>query len=428
MASSSGRPEDLLRDLRKETGRLRLAEREGTSLSLHAALTFTYGQLSPAAASVFRALALLPERRFTAADIDPDGRFPPGMVETAVHELRLHALVAPIDGALQLHPAVRSFARERLAEEGDSRAVTPPQVALHTDFASLPFASGSIGRDARDQIGLQEHALRSAQSAGDVTGEIQALVRIGELRYRAGRSDDAADALRVALSVAERAGERAAAAEIRLACGQVEQHRQVLADAEQSYRSSAAAFADIGDRDGEARALRGLGDVLLDQENHAAAESAFRRAVELFRAAGRAEAEPALIGRLGRLAEVRSDHPRARELYSAALEQFEAVGDVAGAADIHLRLGLLATAAGDLEGANQALNAAERLHLRVNALPEAARADLALCALAVRRCDYATAGDAAQRALEFALKAGAQRLVAVATYAQGIRGPPRPGK
>lgn len=409
--------------LRNEKLRRVLGERGGESPSLQAVLAVSYGQLSPDTASIFRSLALLPEGRFKAADIKPDGRLSSGPVDAALRELQSVGLIHAVEGGFEMHPMTRSFARERLAEEGAESISTPSPKASNVDLsrlASLTSVRDAARRDERGQIGVQEHALRTAQSAGDVIGEIQALVNLGELQYRAGHYEDASDAFRFALSVAERAGDLAAVAELQLACGRLEHDRQALHSAEQHYRSSADTFAALGNLNGRARALTAVGDVLLVQNNLDAAESAFHGAIDLYLTMGAHAAKAALIGRLGKLAETRGQFERAKMLYSMALREFEAGGDMASGAETNLRLGLLAAQAGDLEHAAETLAVAERSYLRINALNGAARAGLGLSAVALLRGDLAIAEDAAQRALNFAVKAQEKPIVAISTYVKGI--------
>lgn len=418
--ASNSNLEDASVMLRNEKLRRVLGERGGESPSLQAVLAVIYGQLSPDTASIFRSLALLPEGRFK---IKPDGRLSSGPVDAALRELQSVGLIHAVEGGFEMHPMTRSFARERLAEEGAESISTPSPKALNVDLsrlASLTSVRDAAHRDERGQVGVQEHALRTAQSAGDVIGEIQALVNLGELQYRAGHYEDASDAFRFALSVAERAGDLAAVAELQLACGRLEHDRQALHSAEQHYRSSADTFAALGDLNGRARALTAVGDVLLVQNNLDAAESAFHGAIDLYLTMGAHAAKAALVGRLGKLAETRGQFERAKMLYSMALREFEAGGDMASGAETNLRLGLLAAQAGDLEHAAETLSAAERSYLRINALNGAARASLGLSAVALLRGDLAIAEDAAQHALNFAVKAQEKPIVAISTYVKGI--------
>jgi tetratricopeptide (TPR) repeat protein len=119
VARSSLTVEALAVELADERSRLASLSSLSAATDIRAVFSWSYGQLSPMSAAVFRAIGLGPRRGFGAPAISAIAVQPVAVVERAMTELsRAHLITELADGRYGMHDLLRTYAKE-LAHELD---------------------------------------------------------------------------------------------------------------------------------------------------------------------------------------------------------------------------------------------------------------------------------------------------------------------
>jgi adenylate cyclase len=173
---------------------------------------------------------------------------------------------------------------------------------------------------------------------------------LAELHHRAGRMEEALDALR-------RCRETAAATQTRtrlradLLEGVIAHTRGHFSDAAGYYRRAFELACKLGNVVERARAINQLGNVARDEGKYDAAQSAYRDALRLWLRIGDIECIAGGQNNLGNLALSRGHFTAARVHYEESLSASMKIGNVHGVALAHANLGMLALEEGDGDSA-----------------------------------------------------------------------------
>jgi tetratricopeptide (TPR) repeat protein len=336
-----------------------------------AVFSWSYRQLSPAAARLFRLLGLHPGPDVAAPAAASLAGQPVGTVRPLLAELaRAHLLAERVPGRYACHDLLRAYATEQahlLDTDAERHAAMRRLLGhyLHTAYQADrllnphrddPTALAALPPDIHPEQ-LADHGQALAwfhaehpvlltvirQGAGfdadaDVWQLAWALTRF--LSYQA-LWHDSIDALGVnaALGAARRLGDplRQAFAHRFLGCsyirlGRYENARSHLQDALDLYRGA-------GDTVGAAHAHRHYSWMLERQADYRAALSHARQALDLFRDAGHEAGEARALNAIGWFHALLGDYPEALDFCQQALDLQERLGDRFGQAEILDSLG-----------------------------------------------------------------------------------------
>jgi adenylate cyclase len=169
---------------------------------------------------------------------------------------------------------------------------------------------------------------------------------LAELHHRAGRMEEALDALR---RCRETAPETRTRTRLRadLLEGVIAHTRGHFAEAAGFYRRAFALACNIGNVVERARAINQLGNVARDEGDYGAAQNAYREALRLWLRIGDTECIAGGQNNLGNLALSRGHFTAARVHYEESLAASTKIGNVHGVALAHANLGMLALEEGD---------------------------------------------------------------------------------
>ncbi|MER7129211.1 AfsR/SARP family transcriptional regulator [Streptosporangium saharense] len=237
--------------------------------------------------------------------------------------LTLHRTAEPFDGqAMTPETALfRESARWLAAERGflvaavaDARRAGLDEVAWRLAFYLTPFFE--LGAHREDWRSTVEEGLRAVRRAGHRHGEALLLRSLADLHRVEGRLADAAETLRLALTLAE-AGE---VARTRYRLGLVHLAQDRPPEAQACFVACLTAFSAAGDRRGRADALRALGGLRRERD-------LLSRSLEAYRELGDPRGEAAVsLDLAGLLLDAR--RPReARERAEHALGLARRLGD-----------------------------------------------------------------------------------------------------
>ncbi|MEU8080761.1 tetratricopeptide repeat protein [Catellatospora citrea] len=326
----------------------RIGQLVAGDLQIAAPFMLSYRQLSPAAARIFRRLALIP---------GPDGGIDlaaevAGLgvreAEAALEELAELGLLQPVTGGrYRFHDLIRLFARARLAEEESAEDRREVEDHMITWLLGTTVAAGRWFDPAYAGRGGEPHALRPAASGTDAGPgsaeeagrwlEQESLNWLGALRaaHAAGRH---AEIMAVADAVhwfSER-------------CRHWESWLEV-------FRMSSASAAARGDRRGQAVHLNYLAWAYTTSAlRHDLADAPALQAQQVAREVGDLSEEGWSWVCIGSAARRSGDAARAQEAAHQALPLFEAAGDRDGYSQgLSLLAGSLAQAGSHLDAIEQ---------------------------------------------------------------------------
>ncbi|SEG89497.1 Predicted ATPase [Nonomuraea solani] len=192
------------------------------------------------------------------------------------------------------------------------------------------IALGEIRRmQAQYQLGIDEttRALEIAQATGHRSGKLRALNGLGMLLAVQGQHIRATEYLTQALDIARAIGHRTGELDTLVALGNVHRlmgrHKQGA-----EYLKQAVSIAQtIGHPTSELRALIGLGQLHLGWRDNKPATRCFTRALTLARETGDQLGELHSLSSLGDLHRVQGQYEQARESYQQALDLAREIGN-----------------------------------------------------------------------------------------------------
>jgi class 3 adenylate cyclase/tetratricopeptide (TPR) repeat protein len=169
---------------------------------------------------------------------------------------------------------------------------------------------------------------------------------LAELHHRAGRMEEALDALRRCRATAPETRTRTRL-RADLLEGVIAHTRGHFAEAAGFYRRAFERACDIGNVVERARAINQLGNVARDEGKYDAAQNSYREALRLWLRIGDIECIAGGQNNLGNLALSRGHFTAARVHYEESLAASTKIGNVHGVALAHANLGMLALEEGD---------------------------------------------------------------------------------
>jgi DNA-binding SARP family transcriptional activator/transcriptional regulator with XRE-family HTH domain/tetratricopeptide (TPR) repeat protein len=351
----------LAAELRDARTRLTALDTGDPAVSVRAVFSWSYAQLTPAAARIFRLLGLHP-----GPDISPPATaslagFPASQAARGLAELaRAHLVAEPLPGRYTMHDLLRAYAAER-AEATDDEAGRRDAIGRMLDhYLHTASTAAHLLRAARDPITIEpprpgvaaeqpadyQAAMSWFEAEHDV---LLASVRLATVTAfyrhawqlpwamidfldRRGHWHDWLALLRTALVAATRLGDKAGQAVThRLAASPC--HRLGDYDGARSHvGASLRLYQELGDRLGEARCYQGL--CMTDNQHGRIADWLLHSelALSLFQAAGHRHGQADVLHEMGWI-HIRLGHPQqGLALCREALAVVRELGDRAGEA------------------------------------------------------------------------------------------------
>lgn len=191
--------------------------------------------------------------------------------------------------------------------------------------------------------------------------ELEALLDRGQQRQQVGALQEAEQAFRSALPLADVLGRSAAAGWIRIHLGEIALARADLGSAAEQYRAAEAAFTEGQDQAGQAESVRHLAQVAQLAGDAVAAARHYRHAIELGEILRR---EADVAGDCLALAEVlrtTRQYAAGATMLTRAVELYDRLGRTGALADAQAKLGVVLQLKGDLIPATVAYQGAIRL-------------------------------------------------------------------
>jgi len=370
----------LAAELRDARNRLDALEEGDAATDVRAVLSWSYDQLSPAAARMFRMLGLHPGPDVSlsaAASLAGISRAEAG---TALRELtRTHMAAEHLPGRFTFHDLLRVYAAD-LGERNDSaderaaavqrmldhylhtamaaaqrfsphrsplRLAAPPPGVLPAEMADKDQAMAWFDAEAPVLLTLIEYA----GANGFDMHAWQIPWTLGPFFNRRGRWRSYAASQRTALAAAQRLGDTLALAHAHHLLGHAQLQMSDYEAAEPNFRRALDLFRELQDRANEAVVLNGLGGMLEKQERYEEALAVALDALRMLKAAGHWWTQATLENGVGWLYAHLGQYDNALSHCQRALSLHRESGHRGGAADtldslgyIHLHLGDLAQA------------------------------------------------------------------------------------
>ncbi|GIJ48007.1 XRE family transcriptional regulator [Virgisporangium aliadipatigenens] len=377
----------LVRELADRQRRLRLLDPGGdVRAAVRVVFSWSYRQLPPRAARLFRCLGMHPGPTF---DVDAAAALADVARDDAARNLELlarkHLVRAAGSGRYVMHDLLRAYAAELATDDDPGAALDrlfdhllgtaaaamdrlhPAERAHRPAVARGPaFADGDCARrwlDAQlpglvataaaalehgrprypadlaatlyrhleggrytDAEALHGYALEAARGRDDPARHGVALTNVGAVHRLLGRYELAEAHLCEAVAVLERCGDRLAAARARSNLGIVLERLGRDEDAAAHQRAALAAYRRAGDRYGEASTLVNLGNANTRPGHLDEAHEQLSRAATLFRETGAAVGEAMALSNLGNVCTNLGRHDEAAGHLAAARDVFRTAG------------------------------------------------------------------------------------------------------
>ena len=370
-------PAELAADVAAARDRLALMHAEDVSVG--AAFTLSYTDLTAAQQRLFRRLGLLPGPSIDAyAAAALDG--------TALDNARRgledlydqHLLTEPAPGRYQLHDLLREHARALAAADNPAESdaatgrlldyylhtalaagrhfATPPAArrpppghppAQAPDMAALGQAAGWLDAERANLHAAADYAAGRARSRHAIA--IPAAMS-GFLTAR-GYWDQSAALHQNALIASRQAGDRLGEADTLTELGVLQAETGGYPAAAATLTRAVALYGDAGDVPGQAHALNQLGYLRVLTGDYRAATASTRQALTLARSASDRFVEADTLIHLGLVQQETGDYPAALASHQQALALFSALGDLEGQAEALNCLGVGQQETGDYPAA-----------------------------------------------------------------------------
>ncbi|GIE64486.1 AfsR/SARP family transcriptional regulator [Actinoplanes palleronii] len=339
-------------ELRESHGSLDAFEGESERSGVRSVFDWSYQVLSPAAARMFRLIALHPGPECTTAAAASLAGTPIGKVRQPLAELlRANLIAEPEPGRYGCHDLLRAYAREvedTTDDSGDARrrmldhylhAAVAAGVMLFPGRERLPLdapAEGTVmiefrdGGEAAAWFGTERPVLLAAIKQNAMAGDGYAWQLAVALEMYLDRTGSWL--VQWEIQAAARASALALVDRYALACterslGFVEGRLRRWPEADRHLRHAVELFAELGDGNGEARAHRLLAFLLNQREQYAVALGHYRAAAELYRATGWQSGLAHVFNETGWTYILLGDYPKALAECHRAIEAHRAIGD-----------------------------------------------------------------------------------------------------
>lgn len=360
---------DLVKRLREEARLLDGFDTGEAATSPRAVFSWSYRDLNPGAARMFRHLGLQPGHDCSAVAAARLADVPLPRARAQLAELARSNLVGEqVPGRFALHDLLAAFAHERACERetpADTLAalervldyyLTTAQTAGQlldptrhlSSAANAPAVaqSGIVAEDTEVEVATHEQALAWFEAEHAVlVAAVDRAFEAGLDQYawripwslttsfdRRARWAELTRVLRVALTAAERSGDTAGQARAHRGLGNCAVQLNDFAAAEAHFRSALAVFVRLGDLSGQAAAELGLSWATARDSRHDVALEHALRGLALYRDAGNRVGAANALNAAGWQHAKLADYPAALAACAEALEVMREVGDRQGAA------------------------------------------------------------------------------------------------
>jgi DNA-binding SARP family transcriptional activator/tetratricopeptide (TPR) repeat protein/DNA-binding XRE family transcriptional regulator len=331
----------LAAELRDARNRLEALDAGDPAVSVKPVFAWSYQQLSPAAARMFRLLGLHPGPDITAPAAASLAGVPVSQAWPALTELaRAHLVTEPLPGRYGFHDLLRTYATEQ-AQTSEPDADRHAAVGRLLDHYLHSAHSAAILIDsARDPINVPsprpgvrperlaghqqalawmqaEHqvllaAIILADGAGHDVHAWQIPWTMTDFLQRQGHWDQKATIERTAVAAATRLGDPAGQAVslrlLTLACVNLGDYDQALAHCAASLKL----HLQLGDRVGEAKVRQWLAVIAREQGRYADGLSHDQQALRLYQATGYRTGEASVLNNIGWAYVLLGDYQKAR--------------------------------------------------------------------------------------------------------------------
>jgi predicted ATPase/transcriptional regulator with XRE-family HTH domain len=449
-------PQELLREVEQQFQQLRRRGRDvpPRHQSLAAALSWSYGQLSPPARILLARLSVFSGRWPVEAvrpvcDLEGAGH---AALMDALNELVGHSLLqrhSDGDGSqLGMLAMVREFAQEQLgargehdrlhrrllavcierAEHAEERLIFSAEQALwmarmEGEYATIRSAlAWAVGSGANGQAvrlagamwrywymrGMLREGRRWLETVlaltpdGPATARAHALDGLAVLAWRQGEYAQADTWLQLALDLYRGEGHQRGEARVLSHIGLLAAERGALEQALGSYETSARIYRELGDSIGEASVLHNLGNLACQRNEHDQALTLYGACLAIYERHGTA-ADIALVSLgIGAVARDQGHDERARAAFARSLELAQALGDEWTAATALLNLGDIAGDCGESGAARGHYAEALAIYRRLGDQQQVAMAQARLALAAYLGGDIAAAVELYRQSLMLA--------------------------
>ncbi len=352
----------LAADLRDARGRLDALDAGHSAANVRAVLSWSYQQLDPAAARMFRLLGLHGGPDISTAAAASLAGLPPDEGRRCLGELtRANLLAEPAPGRFSSHDLLRAYAAE-LTQITDSEAERQAATArmlehyLHTANRavflmhptrrpiSLPELQPGIEPEPIEAAGqalawfeaerrVLIAAAGRAREAGLDTHVWQIAWALSRYLDTRGRWNDWVDIERVALAATERLGDRAAEATVHQRLGYALAHLSSYDDAYAHLGQAVSIHTELGDHAGQAYARNALSISLFYQDRFAEALDQARQSLRLYTDIGDRSGRALALNLVGWFNATLGDYREAQGYCEQAIELFSELGHREGLAD-----------------------------------------------------------------------------------------------
>ena len=337
--------------------------------ALRATLDWSYDLLDTDERATFRRLATFfggftlhaAERIAAGGDIRPDATLEL-LTRLADKSLLRVAHAARGETRYFLLATIRDYARERLAEAGESDQVRQAHLQYFTELVEdaakrIEQVEAAVGRlevelDRLDaELPNLRRAFEFAQESGDPAAPLRIAGPLDRYAYLRGRYHE----VRQWMDAAVTSGPDAPAAlraKALLGGGRLALLQCDYAPAVRRLEAALRLYRELGDPRGIASSLQVLGSVAREQGRYARAVELHAESLAIAEAAGDRWGVASAHGYLAFASWLQRDFGRAAEEASTALVKFRDLGDIEGAAWSLISLGTVARYQGDVERAS----------------------------------------------------------------------------
>ncbi|WP_406340333.1 AfsR/SARP family transcriptional regulator [Streptomyces sp. NBC_00648] len=218
-------------------------------------------------------------------------------------------------------------------------------------LAALLFRHLDAGHHT-EALEIHRHALRAAETTGDLRGQAHALTNLGVAHWRLADAGPAADHLVRALGLHRRTEDRKGQARTLSNLGNLHWRLGRLRDAARDHQQALTLYRETGDQVGQARTLTNLGNVCLRLGQYEEAADHQRQALSLHDLTGDRIGRARTLSHLGSALLRLGRHEEAADHQRQALVLFRLLGHhggeayaLSGLGDIRLEQGAFGTAA-----------------------------------------------------------------------------------
>ncbi|MGP4102087.1 ATP-binding protein [Nonomuraea sp. KM90] len=233
--------------------------------------------------------------------------------------------------SVTLHRCLRTRGRYAEAETLHARALAAARAADdRTSEMEALLGLGEIRyKQSRYTITMEDtsRALDIGRAIGNRSGQLRALNTLGLLRAIHGQYKQSAEDFTQARDLAQQIGQRTGELDALIGLGHIHRMTGRPEPAGDNLVRALDIARTIGHRTGEMRALLGLGHIHLGRGEHVPATEHFTRALDLARATHHRLGELDSVTALGDLHRMQKRHQQARDCYQQALDLAREIGN-----------------------------------------------------------------------------------------------------